>query len=89
MQIIELSKQIDAAFQSMDTETYSVVNNVQGGYLTVDAALKKVAAEHHDIVRLAGELWSLIDSLDEVETEIFNQWLDDEIDDETLTSFLS
>lgn len=89
MQIIVLSKKIDKALSEMDDKNYTIVNNVQGGYLPVEKALELVSEELKPITIEAGQLWTLIDNLDEVENEAFIDWNDDNIDDETLIDILS
>lgn len=88
MKIITLSNNIDKALNKMDAEDYSVINNVQGGYMSVEKALELVSDELKSVVVEAGELWSLIEKLNDVENDAFNDWIDGKIDDETLIECL-
>lgn len=89
MKVIELSNKIDNAINSMSEQDWSIVNNVQGGYMSVGEALEKISTEHVELVKDAGELWSIISEFNDVESEAFNDWLDDNIDDEDLADILS
>lgn len=89
MRIITLSTKIDNALNNMDDKNYTVVNNVQGGYLSVEEALKIVSEEFKAITIEAGELWSLIENLNEVQNDAFIDWNDNKIDDDTLIDILS
>jgi len=73
MELINLSKEMDKAIEVMDLEVYKVVNKVQGGYLSVEEALKQVSEENAHYVHLAGKLWNAIEKLDETEAEAFQE----------------
>lgn len=88
MRIITLTHLVDNALEAMDLENYNIVNNVQGGYLTVEEALKSISPEWTQAVKDAGELWILIDALNEVENDAYLEWCDGDIEDEDLTSIL-
>lgn len=89
MRIITLSIKIDNALNNMDGKNYTAVNNVQGGYLSVEDALKIVNEEFKAITVEAGELWELIKNLNEVENEAYIDWNENQIDDDTLIEILS
>lgn len=88
MELINLSKEMDKAIEAMDLETYKVANNVQGGYLPVEEALKQVSEENAHYIHLAGKLWNAIEELDETEEEAFQDWIDNKIEDEDLEQLI-
>lgn len=89
MRIITLTKLVDKALDSMDLENHTIVNNVQGGYITVENALQSISPEWVQAVKDAGELWTLIEALNEVENDAYLEWNDDEIEEEDLICILS